>query len=92
MTDNEIIKALEVCVNKTAVFVSYRDGEGISHKITIKDILNLINRLTEEKKCLAVNQEALLKCLSNKKAIIAELDEEVERLKEIKYAYNSLFK
>lgn len=81
MSDNEIIEALKVCVNKTAVFVSYRDGDGISHKITIKDILNLINRLTEENETLVANQRTLLKCLEKKKEIIAELDKEIENLR-----------
>ena len=41
MTDNEIIKALEW-------FVSYCDGDGNKHHITIKDILDLINRQKAE--------------------------------------------
>ena len=48
MTDNDIIKALECCVNKHEWFVSYCDGDGNKHHITIKDILDLINRQKAE--------------------------------------------
>lgn len=93
MTDNEIIKALEHLLSK-AGHENHRYCRGCTYEERcktecganiIEDALVLINHLIEEKK-------ALLKCLSKKKEIIAEMDEEIERLKEFECAYNSLFK
>ena len=100
MTDNEIIKALESLLSK-AGHENHKCCRGCVYEERCKtecganiveDALALINRLIEEKKALIVTRDSLIKCLSNKKEIISEMDEEIERLKEIKYAYNSLFK
>ena len=50
MTDSEIIKIMEICVNKTDVFVIHHNAETREYdRITLKDILGVINRLQAEK-------------------------------------------
>ena len=45
MTDDEIIEILEICVNKTETFVINRNANTLDYdKVTIKDILGVINR------------------------------------------------
>ena len=89
MTENDIIKALNCCFLKyecESCPLSYFGECSIDcMEYLSQETINHITRLIEEKK-------ALLKCLSKKKEIIAEMDEEIERLKEFEYAYNSLFK
>lgn len=45
MNDKFIITALEKCVNKTNVFISYRDPDNRVTEITVNDILGIIKHL-----------------------------------------------
>ena len=73
MTDNEIIKALECCVNDTDHLVSYCDGNGKKHKITIKDIADLINRQKAEIESLKIANEKLYDANKSQEAEIEKL-------------------
>ena len=49
LTDEEIIRIMEICVNKTDVFVIHHNAETREYdQITIKDIVGVINRLQAE--------------------------------------------
>ena len=49
LTDSEIVRIMEICVNKTDVFVIHHNAETREYdKVTLKDILGVINRLKAE--------------------------------------------
>ena len=86
LTDNEIVKALECCVNKTDVFVSYHIADTREYaKITIKDILGVINRLKEKNSNLTSDLTSLQKDLTSLQAENERLSNFVteERCREI---------
>jgi hypothetical protein len=83
MTDNEIINVLEICVNKTDVFVIHHNAETREYdKISIKDILGVINHQKaeiENYKQIAENQQSVS---MDKEVEIKRLKAEVERLEQ----------
>ena len=86
LTDNEIIKALECCTKPEVGKKCPRArGNNLCNDICVEfllhDTLDLINRLKADKEALIKGLETLMKCISKKKEIIAELDNEVEELK-----------
>lgn len=89
LTDNEIINVLEICVNKTDVFVIHHNAETREYdKISIKDILGVINRQKaeiENYKQIAENQQSVS---MDKEVEIKRLKAEVERLSEAIYQSN----
>ena len=55
LTDEEIVRIMEICVNKTDVFVIHHNAETREYdQITIKDILGVINRQKEENERLTI--------------------------------------
>ena len=81
MTDNEIIKALDVCSKSTngcshskyTCEDCYLNGQPMCYSVLLQDALDLINRLQADKEALIAGQETLQKALAEKIA-------EVERL------------
>ena len=86
VTDNEIIKALEICLGNmdcpNCPYVDLIDDLYCDDKL-LKDILDLINRQKTEIDILIRKKESL-------RDEIAECRAEIERLKEIEWMYNDL--
>ena len=87
MTDKEIIKALECCVNKFDGWVRYNDGNQI-HKVTIADILDVINRQQAEIKTLQERNVVLRGMIDTQKAEIERLQKSIELTKGAKCVYS----
>lgn len=84
MTDSEIIKALECCINCDCKNCPCKVDESHCDEIPTEEILDLINRLKADIEALINGQETLQKNLP--KAIKSEAYKEfVERLLQKKY-------
>ena len=80
MTDNEIIKALECCIEGWCEKCPYGDRDDVvaCQQQNGIDALNLINRQKAEKEALIAGQETLQKYIAEQKAEIERLQNELD--------------
>lgn len=77
MTDNEIIKSLELCANngdcKECAINPHKGNYGYCTSLAIKAALDLINRQQSDKEALIAGQETMSKCIEKQQAEIERL-------------------
>jgi chromosome segregation ATPase len=84
LTDSEIIEILNICVNKDDVFVLHNNAETREYdKVTIKDILGVIESLQAENEVLEARIGVYETCNARKDEAIKHLEAENERLNKL---------
>lgn len=65
LTDNEIIKALEMCAERIICLVPYEDNGTQFYQLSVGYILDLINRLQAENERLKQNNKAIMQTIAD---------------------------
>ncbi len=88
MTDDEIIEILEICVNKTETFVIHRNANTLDYdKVTIKDILGVINRQKADLKLAENINHLQMEELQSQKAEIERLQKYHDDMEDAIYSF-----